>query len=177
MCGSVWFFALWKYIRTSYNSGSDNVSKFGSHNWKKTGPEPDQTVKSQMRQLQFMVFRNKKLHATGSVQIGCNRFTVPLKMRKFWAYFEDKQARIAWSVAKMICYAEIRLCATSCTCVFWHLEDFYHHKNFIGKNYTQYTIVYRTVLGQFFAVVVHFFLYFCTSVKGATIYIPSECNR
>ena len=67
----------------------------------------------------------------------------PLKMRTFWAYFEEKQAKIAWVMAKTICFSKIWLCTTSCSCIFVVLHDSFHHKNYIGAYYTLYTIVYN----------------------------------
>ena len=67
----------------------------------------------------------------------------PLKMRTFWAYFEEKRAKIAWVMAKTICFGKIRLCTTSCSCIFVVLHDFFHHKNYIGTYYTLYTTVYN----------------------------------
>ena len=67
----------------------------------------------------------------------------PLKMRTFWAYFEEKRAKIAWVMAKTICFSKIRLCTTSCSCIFVVLHDFFHHKNYIGTYYTLYTTVYN----------------------------------
>ena len=67
----------------------------------------------------------------------------PSKIRTFWAYFEEKWPRNGWHVAKMICYSKVQLCWTSHTCIFWVLDNFYHHKNFMGSYYTLYTIVYN----------------------------------
>ena len=67
----------------------------------------------------------------------------PSKMRTFWAYFEEKQPRNRWDVAKMICYSKIQLCSTSHNCIFWVLDNFCRHKNFMGSYYTLYTIVYN----------------------------------
>ena len=44
----------------------------------------------------------------------------------------------------MICFSKIRLCATSHNCIFWVLDNFYCHKNFIGSYYTLYTIFYNS---------------------------------
>ena len=168
-----------------------SVLKSGSRNQKKTGTEPDRTAKSRTRQLQFGVFRNKnhiKTHATGSVRVGCNRFTVLLKnahiLSLFWGLTDQNC---------MICGQNdmLRRNPTLCDFLylrFWHLEVFYHHKNFIGDNYTLCTIVYyslqpvwtgldrffsvltgsgrnrfkpvRRSFLRFFAVPVRFFLYF-----------------
>ena len=64
----------------------------------------------------------------------------PLKIRTFWAYFEEKRVNIAW--VKTICFGGFQHSTTSRNCIIWVLEGFYHHKNFIGSNYTLYTIVY-----------------------------------
>ena len=45
-------------------------------------------------------------------------FRYSTKIRTFWAYFEEKQARNACARAKTICYGKIRLCAMSCSCIF-----------------------------------------------------------
>ena len=44
----------------------------------------------------------------------------------------------------MICFSKIWLCATSHNCIFWVLDNFYCHKNFIGSYYTLYTIFYNS---------------------------------
>ena len=91
--------------------------------------------------LQLPAFQNKKTAkkpvATDqlqSVAIGFIRYSS--KIRTFWAYFEENQARNAHAMAKMICYGEIRLCMTSRSCIFWVLDNFYYHKNYIGSYYT-----------------------------------------
>ena len=48
-----------------------------------------------------------------------------------------------WVMAKTICFRKIWLCTTSCSCIFWVLDNFYHHKNYIGSYYTLYAIVYN----------------------------------
>ena len=77
----------------------------------------------------------QKLPATG--------FRYSSKIRTFWAYFEEKRARNACARAKRICYGKIRLCAMSCGCIFWHVEYFYHHKNYMVRYYTLYSIFYN----------------------------------
>ena len=71
-------------------------------------------------------------------------FRYPLKMHTFWAYFEEKQARIAWDIAKIVCYHKIWLLQLVFV-VFWDVEDSYHHKNFWVTYYTLYTIVYNWI--------------------------------
>ena len=44
----------------------------------------------------------------------------------------------------MICFGKIQLCATSHNCIFWVLDNFYCHKNFMGSYYTPYTIFYNS---------------------------------
>ena len=46
-------------------------------------------------------------------------------------------------MAKTICFGKIRLCTTSCSCIFVVLHNFFHHKNYIGTYYTLYTTVYN----------------------------------
>ena len=58
-------------------------------------------------------------------------FRYSSKIHTFWAYFEEKQPRNACDMAKMICYSKIQLCVMSCSCIFWHVENFYHHKNYM----------------------------------------------
>ena len=66
-----------------------------------------------------------------------------LKMRTFWTQFEEKRAKIAWVMAKKICFSKIQLCMTSRSCIFVVLHNFFHHKNYTGTYYTLYTIVYN----------------------------------
>ena len=61
----------------------------------------------------------------------------------FWAYFEEKRERIAWDMAKIVCYHKIWLLPQLVFVVFWDVEDSYHHKNFWVTYYTLYTIVYN----------------------------------
>ena len=122
-----------------------SVWKSSSRNWKKTGTEPDWTAKNRTVgcSSSFSEIKNRlKLLATEPVWTGCNQFSVHLNNAHI---FEEKRARIACSMAKMICYTKIQLCAISRTCVFWHLEVLYYHKKIIGSNYTlyMYNIVYN----------------------------------
>ena len=48
-----------------------------------------------------------------------------------------------WDMAKMICYSKIQLCVMSCNCIFWHVEYFYHHKNYMVSYYTLCSIFYN----------------------------------
>ena len=94
---------------------------------------------------QFGLFGNKKT-AHNCTQLGwyelvATGFHYPLKMRTFWAYFEEKRARIAWDMAKIVCYQKIRLLQQLIFVVFWDVEGSYHHKNFWVTYYTLYTIV------------------------------------
>ena len=122
-----------------------SVWKSSSRNWKKTGTEPDWTAKNRTVgcSSSFSEIKNRlKLLATEPVWTGCNQFSVHLNNAHI---FEEKRARIACSMAKMICYTKIQLCAISRTCVFWHLEVLYYHKKIIDSNYTlyMYNIVYN----------------------------------
>ena len=47
-------------------------------------------------------------------------------------------------MAKTICFSKIQLCATSHNCIFWVLDNFYCHKNFMCSYYTLYTIFYNS---------------------------------
>ena len=67
-----------------------------------------------------------------------------LKNAHILAHFKEKRTRIAWVMAKMICFGKIQLCATSHNCIFWVLDNFYCHKNFKGSYYTLYTIFYNS---------------------------------
>ena len=86
-----------------------------------------------------------RLHEPVSTGFRGNRLPTwyPLKMRTFWAYFEEKQAKIAWVMAKTICFGIIRLCMTSHSCIFGVLHNFFHHKKYMGTYYTLCTIVYN----------------------------------
>ena len=83
----------------------------------------------------FGIKNHWKLSATG--------FRYSLKIHTFWVYFEEKQPRNAWDMAKMICFGKIQLCAMSCSCIFWHVEYFYHHKNYMVSYYTLCSIFYN----------------------------------
>ena len=100
----------------------------------KNWTEPDQLGLD--RQLRLPAFQNKKT-AKKPVATG---FRYSSKIRTFWAYFEENRARNAHAMEKMICYGEIRLCMTSCSYIFWVLDNFYYHKNYIGSYYTVYSI-------------------------------------
>ena len=85
-----------------------------------------------------MLFRMKNCQRPSTTS-----FRYSSKIHTFWAYFEEKQPRNAWDIAKMICYSKIRLCALSCSCIFWHVEYFYHHKNYMVSYYTLCSIFYN----------------------------------
>ena len=78
--------------------------------------------------------------ATDRLQSVATGFRYSSKIRTFWAYFEENQARNTHVTAKTICYGEIQLCMTSRSCIFWVLDNFYYHKNYIGSYYTLYSI-------------------------------------
>ena len=40
------------------------------------------------------------------------------------------------------CFSKIWLCATSHSCIFWVLDNFYCHKNFMGSYYTLYILYF-----------------------------------
>ena len=69
---------------------------------------------------------------------------IPLKTLHILSLFEEKQTRIAWVMAKTICFSKIQLCATSHNCIFWVLDNFYFHKTLMGSYYTLYTIFYNS---------------------------------
>ena len=116
-----------------------------------------------MEQLVFkgLVHRTKKRPKTELDQTGgcscmlfkqCNRtnlnrlqpvaHVILLRNAHILCPFWEKWTRIAWVMAKMICFSKIWLCATSHNCIFWVLDNFYCHKNFMGSYYTLYTIFY-----------------------------------
>ena len=47
-------------------------------------------------------------------------------------------------MAKTICFSKIQLCVTSHNYIFWVLDNFYCHKNFMGSYYTLYTVFYHS---------------------------------
>ena len=76
-----------------------------NRNW--TGPNR----KKPNRQLQFELFGNKKPLKTAHNWTGSQYVLI---MRTFWAYFEEKRARIACSMAKTFCYTVMnRNCSKS----------------------------------------------------------------
>ena len=68
---------------------------------------------------------------------------------------------------------------------FWHLEVFYHHKNFIGSNYTLYTIVYNNwfyiiytrKIQVFLRLWSGFFMYFCIRQPVAAAVHPKRAKK
>ena len=178
----------------------NSVWKSGSRNRKKTTTELNWTAKKPDRQLQFRLFGNEKPLRTARNRVVLN-WLQPVHGTT-WAYSEEKRARIACSMAKTICYARIWLCAASCTCVFWYLENFYHHKNFIDKQLhtiyygwqlilfniyrfwsvltgcssNQFKLIWTGFL-QFFAVLVWFFLYLLISQPVAVAVRPKIAKK
>ena len=96
------------------------------------------------RWLQLPAFKikilQKKPVTTDRLQSIAIGFRYSSKIRTFWAYFKKNRARNARAMAKTICYGEIQLCTTSRSCIFWVLDNFYYHKNYIGSYYTLYSI-------------------------------------
>ena len=82
----------------------------------------------------FKIKNHQRPSATGLV---VTSFRYSLKIHTFLAYWN------AWDMAKMICYDKIQLCAMSCSCIFWHVENFYHHKNYMVNYYTLCSIFYN----------------------------------
>ena len=114
--------------------GSGCMDQKKTENW----TEPDWLGPD--RQLRLPAFQNKKTAkkpvATDQLQSVATGFRYSSKIRTFWAYFEENRARNAHATAKMICYGKIQLCMTSHSCIFWVLDNFYYHKNYIGSYYT-----------------------------------------
>ena len=96
--------------------GSGCMDRKKTENW----TEPDRLGLDQ--RLQLPAFQNKKTAkkpvVTDRLQSVAIGFRYSSKIRTFWAYFEENRARNACATAKMICYGEIRLCMTSCSCIF-----------------------------------------------------------
>ena len=124
-----------------------SVCKSGCMDRKKTKTRPDHNWLQPDHWLRLPAFQNEKTAkrpvAIDQLQSVATGFRYALKTHTFWAYFEEKRARNACAMAKTICYGKIRHCAMSCSCIFWHVENFYHHKNYMVNYCTLYSIFYN----------------------------------
>ena len=130
-----------KYLIGSSVWGSSCMDR--KNNWNRT--EPDW-------RLWLHAFQNEKTTKNHPqpdwLQLVAAGFRYSLNIHTFWAYFEEKQAINACARAKTICYGKIQLCVMSCSCIFWHAEYFYHHKNYMVRYYTLYSIFYSWFFTQ-----------------------------